>query len=119
MTRTNARTNSAQGNTKVAAAKSQTKDKSGAAVDGVKQETERAGEPAAAGTGLSVADRVGSLSTKAVSVAGTTWKVLNARRTVVLGSAAVLAVGVSAFAAGRRSGLGRRGPVSRYTGWRI
>ncbi|MEO3764094.1 hypothetical protein [Streptomyces sp. B8F3] len=121
MTRANGRTNTAQGNAKVTAAKSQTKGKPGAVVDEVGQQTERAEEPLAeaADTGLSVSDRVGSLSTKAVSLAGATWKALNARRTVVLGTAAVLAVGVSAYAAGRRSGLSRRGPVSRYTGWRI
>ncbi|MEU9981171.1 hypothetical protein [Streptomyces sp. NPDC050856] len=63
---------------------------------------------------------VGSAAGRAVGKVGVAWTLVKARKAVVAGAGAgVATVVASSYALGLRSGLRRRGPLSRLTGGRL
>lgn len=65
-------------------------------------------------------ESVGSVSRQTIGKAAVLWTVLKARKAAALiVTAGTTAVATGAFAAGRRTGLRRRGPLSRLAGGRL
>ncbi|MDN3297827.1 hypothetical protein QWM81_28065 [Streptomyces ficellus] len=67
-----------------------------------------------------VQSAVGTAAEQTAGKAGVAWTLVKARKAAVAGAGAgVVTVVASSYALGRRSGLRRRGPLSRLTGGRL